>query len=295
MAQIHRGPMAGRTVLVTGGTGGIGRATALGLAAMGAHVAITGRDRGRTEDAAREIRAAGGGQVDVFVADLSSQSEVRRLADEVLQTPSPDRCAGQQRRRVLEHPARHRRRARAHLRPQPSRAVPAHQPAPRPAEAERPGPRGHGRPPTRTAMGRIDFDDLQGERSYSGARAYNQSKLANVLFTYELARQAAGHRRHRQRAASRRGAAPRSEPRTPAGVQRLFVPFMRPFMKTPAQGAATSIHLASAPDLEQVTGRYFADSKPKRSSKRSYDEAAAARLWQVSADLVGLTAPAATS
>ena len=86
MGQIHRGPMTGRTVLVTGGSDGIGRATALGLAAMGAHLAITGRDRGRTENAAREIRAAGSGQVDVFVADLSSQSQVRRLADEVLQS-----------------------------------------------------------------------------------------------------------------------------------------------------------------------------------------------------------------
>jgi retinol dehydrogenase-14 len=91
MEQIHNGAMAGRIVLVTGGTGGIGRATALRLATMGAHLAITGRDRGRTEGAAREIRAAGGGQVDVFAGDLSSQSEVRRLADE-----------------VLEHPARHR-------------------------------------------------------------------------------------------------------------------------------------------------------------------------------------------
>src|SRR5438874_13429304 len=79
-------PMTGKTVLVTGGSGGIGKATALGLATMGAHLAITGRDRGRAEDAAREIRTAGGGQVDVFVADLSSQSEVRRLADEVLQS-----------------------------------------------------------------------------------------------------------------------------------------------------------------------------------------------------------------
>ena len=85
MGQFHSGPMAGRTVLVTGGTAGIGKATALGLAAMGAHLAITGRDRGRAKDAAREIRAAGGGQVDVFVADLSAQSEVRRLADEALQ------------------------------------------------------------------------------------------------------------------------------------------------------------------------------------------------------------------
>ena len=88
MEQVRSGPMADRIVLVTGGTGGIGGATALGLAVMGAHLAITGRDRGRTEGAAREIRAADGGQVDVFVADLSSQSEVRRLADEVLQSLS---------------------------------------------------------------------------------------------------------------------------------------------------------------------------------------------------------------
>ena len=81
--------MAGRTVLITGGTGGIGRATAEGLAAMGAHVAITGRDPVRAEDAAREIRAATGAQVDVFVADLSAQSEVRRLAAEAL-----DACRG---------------------------------------------------------------------------------------------------------------------------------------------------------------------------------------------------------
>jgi retinol dehydrogenase-14 len=79
-------PMAGKMVLVTGASGGIGRATALGLATMGAHLAITGRDRGRTEGAAREIREAGGGQVEVFVRDLSSQSEVRRLVDEVLQS-----------------------------------------------------------------------------------------------------------------------------------------------------------------------------------------------------------------
>src|SRR5688572_26386147 len=85
MKQTPSGLMAGRTVLVTGGSGGIGKATALGLATMGAHLAITGRDRARIETAAREIRAAGGGQVDVIIADLSSQSEVRRLAGEVLQ------------------------------------------------------------------------------------------------------------------------------------------------------------------------------------------------------------------
>ena len=65
---------------------------------------------------------------------------------------------------------------------------------------------------------------------------------------------------------------------------------MRPFMKGPAEGAATSIHVASAPDLEQVTGRYFVRSRPQKSAKRSYDQAAAARLWQMSAQLVGLEA-----
>ena len=138
------------------------------------------------------------------------------------------------------------------------------------------------------SMGRIDFDDLQGERSYSGSRAYNQSKLANVLFTYELARRLRG-------SAVTANALHPGVVRTsfgaedPGGARRLFVPLMKPFMKAPTQGAATSIHVASSPDLEQGTGLFFANSKPKRSSERSYDEADAARLWRVSADLVGLT------
>jgi retinol dehydrogenase-14 len=85
MNEIPGGPMAGRTVVITGGTAGIGKATALGLAALGAHLAITGRDPERAETAASQIRAAGEGQVDVFVADLSAQAEVRRLAGEILQ------------------------------------------------------------------------------------------------------------------------------------------------------------------------------------------------------------------
>ncbi len=290
MEQIRSGPMAGRTVLVTGGSAGIGRATALGLARMGAHVAITGRDRGRAEGAAREIRAAGGGRVDVFVADLSSQSEVRRLADEVRQGLSRvdvlvNNVGGYWNTRHLTADGLERTFALNHLAPflltnllldrlkgsAPARVVTVSSNA--------------------QTTGRIDFDDLQGERSYSGARAYNQSKLANVLFAYELARRleatsVTANALHPGVVSTAFGA------EDPGRVQRAFVPFVRPFMKTPAQGAATSIHLASAPDLEQVTGRYFANSKPTRSSKRSYDEAAATRLWHVSADLVGLTAPA---
>ena len=287
MEQIHSGPMAGRTVLVTGGTAGIGRATALGLATMGAHLAITGRDQERTEGAAREIRAAGGGQVDVFVADLSSQSEVRRLAEEVLQSLSRidvlvNNVGGYWNTRHVTADGLEHTFALNHLAPflitnllldrlkqsAPARVVTVSSNA--------------------QAMGRIDFDDLHGERSYSGARAYDQSKLANVLFTYELARRlpatsVTANALHPGVVSTSFGA------EDPGRVQRLLVPFIRPFMKAPAQGAATSIHVASAPGLELVTGRYCANSKPKRSSKRSYDEAAAARLWQVSADLVGLT------
>jgi NAD(P)-dependent dehydrogenase (short-subunit alcohol dehydrogenase family) len=135
------------------------------------------------------------------------------------------------------------------------------------------------------STGRIDFDDLQGERSWSGSRAYSQSKLANVLFTHELARRLHGsgvtaNALHPGVVQTSFGA------EDPGMVQRLLVPFIRGFMKTPEQGAATSIHLASAPDLDQITGQYFADGKPKRSSKASYDGAVGARLWNVSADLV---------
>jgi retinol dehydrogenase-14 len=292
MKQIVRGPMAGETVLVTGASRGIGKATALGLAKMGAHVAITGRDRDRTEDAAREIRAASGGQVDVFVADLSAQSEVRRLAEEVLQSnPRIDvlvnNVGGYWNTRHVTADGLERTFALNHLAPflltnllldqlaqsAPARVITVSSNA--------------------QAQGRIEFDDLQGTSSYSGARAYSQSKLANLLFTYELARRLKGtpvtaNALHPGVVSTSFGG------EDPASVQRVFIPFLRPFMKTAAQGAATSIYLASAPELEQVSGRYFANSKPKRSSERSYHLAAAARLWQVSAELVKLTDAADT-
>ena len=280
--------MAGRTVVVTGATSGIGRATALGLSTMGAHVAITGRDRDRTEAAAREIRAAGGGQVDMFVADMSSQAEVRRLADELLQTlPRIDvlvnNVGGYWDTRHVTADGLERTFALNHLAPflltnllldrlkksAPARVVTVASNA--------------------QSLGRIEFDDLQDELSYSGTRAYNQSKLANVLFTYELARRlrdtsVTANALHPGVVNTSFGA------EDPAATQRLVVPFMRPFMKSPARGAATSIHVASARDLEQVSGLFFAKRKPRKSSKRSYDEATASRLWLVSADLVGLDA-----
>jgi retinol dehydrogenase 14 len=138
------------------------------------------------------------------------------------------------------------------------------------------------------AVGKMDFDDLQGERSYSGGRAYNQSKLANLLFTYELARRLDGtsvtaNALHPGVVSTSFGA------EDPARLQRLLLPVMRPFMKSVGRGAATSIHVASSPELRTVTGQYFFKSKPKESSKRSRDTTAAGRLWKSSADLVGRT------
>jgi retinol dehydrogenase 14 len=273
-------------VLVTGASGGIGKATALGLARMGAHVTIVGRDRERTEAAARDIRDAAGVAVDVLIADLSSQAEVRRIAAEALQRlPRIDvlinNVGGYWNSRHVTADGLERTFAVNHLAPflltnlllgrltqsAPARVVTVSSNAHR--------------------TGRMDFDDLQGERSYSGSRAYDQSKLANVLFAYELARRLRGtgvtsNALHPGVVRTSFGAD------DPAGIQKFVVPLLRPFMKSPARGAATSIRLATAPELEGVTGGFFMNGKRTRSSKASYDESDATRLWRVSAELVGL-------
>jgi NAD(P)-dependent dehydrogenase (short-subunit alcohol dehydrogenase family) len=284
MTPDREGVMTGRTVLVTGGTGGIGKATAAGLAVLGARVAITGRDRGRAEAAADEIRTANGGQVDVFVADLSSQAEVRRMAAEALaDLPRIDvlvnNVGGYWHTRHVTADGLERTFAVNHLAPfLLTRLL-----------LERLGESGPARVVTVSsnahATGQIDFEDLQGERSYSGERAYSQSKLANILFTYALAKRLQGtsitaNALHPGVVRTSFGA------EDPSGVQRVLVPVLRPFLKSPARGATTSIHLASAPGLAQVSGKYFVNGKPRASSPRSYDEAAAARLWEISEELV---------
>jgi NAD(P)-dependent dehydrogenase (short-subunit alcohol dehydrogenase family) len=282
MDHLHGRPMDGRTVLITGATSGIGRATALGLAALGAHVAITGRNHGRTADTAREITAAGGWNVHVFVADMSSQAQVRRLAGEVLERlPRIDvlinNVGGYWSTRHHTDDGLERTFAINHLAPflltnllldRLERSAPA--------RVVTVASNAH-------TSGRIDFDDLQGERSYSGGRAYSQSKLANVLFSYQLAVRLRGVTANALHPGVVRTAFGGEDP---GRIQRLLVPLVRPVMKSPDQGAATSIHLASAPQLEEVSGRYFANRRAIRSSPPSYEQALAARLWEASADLV---------
>ena len=281
-------PMAGKVVLVTGATGGIGKATAIGLATMGARVGITGRDPVRAEQAAGDIRSASGNPaVDVFAADMSSQAEVRRLAGAVLDAyprlnvlvnnvggfwahrhPTAD---GLEHTFALNHLAPFlltnllldRLKASA-----PARVVTVSSGA--------------------QAAGRIDFDDLQGARSYSGQRAYSQSKLANILFTNELARRIqdtgiTANSVHPGVVRTNFG----SEDQ--AGFFRIISPVVRPFLKTPTQGAWTPIYLASSPDVEGITGQFFAKRKPKTANKAAGDADVTARLWRVSTALVGLT------
>jgi NAD(P)-dependent dehydrogenase (short-subunit alcohol dehydrogenase family) len=279
--------MSGKAALVTGGTGGIGRATAVGLASMGAHVGITGRDPARAEQAAASIAGeSGSAAVDVFVADMSSQAEVRRLAGEVL--------AAYTQLDVLVNNVggfwAHRRQtadgfehtfALNHLAPflltnlllerlitsAPARVVTVSSGA--------------------HSMGRIDFDDLMGAEDYSGQRAYNQSKLANVMFTYELARRLDGT--GVTATALHPGMTNTSfSTEDPHRKMAPIVFVVRPFMRSPKKGADTAVYLASSPEVEGVTGRYFANRKIKESEQSSYDTAITDHLWQVSADLVGI-------
>jgi retinol dehydrogenase 14 len=278
--------MSGKTVLITGGTGGIGRAAAIGLSSMGARVGITGRDRARAEGAAAAIaRESGNPAIDIFVADMSSQADVRRLADEVLVAyPRLDvllnNVGGFWAHRHVTADGLEHTFALNHLAPflltsllldrliasAPARIVTVSSGA--------------------QSLGKIDFDDLMGERRYSGQQAYNQSKLANVMFTYELAKRIEGSGvtatvLHPGVTSTGFGSEDMARGWGP------LIALMRPFMKSPERGAETPIYLASSPEAEGVTGRYFADRKAKKSHESSYDSATTGRLWDVSADLVG--------
>jgi len=274
--------MKGKTCVVTGTTSGIGKETAVALAAAGARVAIVCRTRDKGEPALAEIRQRSGGAVDLFVADFASQRAVRALAVRLAAAlPRVDVLVNNagliMDERVLTEDGLETTFAVNHIGYfllarllQPKLCASA------PARIVNVASRAH-------RSGTIRFDDLMGARGFDGWKAYTQSKLANVVFTYELARRLAGtgvtvNSLHPGVVASGFGNAGPT-------LIRLGVRIGRPFMKTPARGAETSIYLASAPEVQGVSGKYFVNRREARSSHESYDPAIAARLWTVSEEL----------
>jgi len=277
-------PLTGKVCLITGASSGIGRETALGIARLGATTVLLCRDASKARAARDEIRArSGNAAISILLADLASQVSIRSAAAEFLHTYGVlhiliNNAGVVLRHRVMTEDGYEMTFAVNHLAPflltnlllpalragAPSRIITVS------SQAER--------------AGRIDFDDLHGVRRYRGVRAYAQSKLANVLFTYELAERLHGTG-VTANCVHPGGVATGIVRDYPAWVQWLW----RRHFVTPEVGARTSIYLASSPDVEGVTGCYFEPpNRVAKSSPRSYDVATRERLWALSAELTGL-------
>lgn len=277
---------------MTGASSGIGLETARALARLGARVVMVCRDPARAE-AARVLvaEAAGddGAAPIVLLADLADLAAVRRLGDEVDATV--DRLD------VLVNNA--------------GVLVPTRRTSPDGIELTLAtnhlsmfvltdrllgllGADGGGRVVTVSSeahrAARLDWSDLQAERSYSAFRAYGRSKLMNLLFTVELARRTAGTGVTAN--ALHPGVIASGFWRGVGGPLGLAAKVVKPFMTSPEAGAATSVYLAASPDVAGISGRYFAKQREKTPSGAARDADDARRLWDVSQALVGAGAPA---
>jgi len=277
--------MEGKLCLVTGGTAGIGLSTAEMLASRGADLILLGRDEERGRAAVADIEGATGRRPNVISVDLSDQSAVREFCTWLTSThPRLDvlvnNAGAMFGRRRLSADGIEMTFALNHLSyfMLANLLIPSLQAVPR-ARILNVASDAH--------LGTtIDFGDLQGERHYSGWRAYKRSKLCNLLFTYELARRLAGssitaNALHPGFVSSRIGV--RNEWTGP-----LVWKLLTSFAISPERGAETSVYLASSPDVESVSGKYFAKSKVKPSSHASCDPVTAKRLWDLSAELTRL-------
>lgn len=279
--------MAGRVCVVTGANRGIGRATADGLAALGATLVLVCRRLEDGEAVAREIASEHRVRPEVVQADLSSQREIRETA-EAIRSAHPrihvliNNAGLIPKQRETTEDGLEVQFAVNHLAyflltnllldrlvdAAPSRVVSvtsgAHQ------------------------GGRLDFSDLQSERRYDPVRVYGRTKLANVLFTYELARRLGGtgvtaNCLHPGVVATKLMADYMNVPLVGGAIARTFG-------GSTDKGADTSIYLAASREVEGVTGRYFVGRRETRSSPASYDEGLQRRLWEESARLTALTA-----
>lgn len=277
--------MEGKICLVTGATSGIGRETALSLAGVGATLVLGVRDVEKGQRVAEEIsRSTGNRQIEVIEVDLANLASVRRFVGAFKQRYTSlhvlvNNAGLYTNRRTQTPDGFETTMAVNHLGPflltnllvdmlirsAPARIVTVS------SEAQR--------------AGRIHFDDLQLEKDFSGFKAYTQSKLANILFTRQLSRKLEGTG---VTANSVHPGAVRTNFARGGGAMRVMMWLMWPLLKSPTAGARGPIMLSSSPDVEGVTGRYFVGGKPAPSSPQSNDDAACARLWELSSRLVGL-------
>src|SRR2546426_1195063 len=280
--------MQGKICMVTGANSGIGKATALALAQRGATVVMVCRDRARGEEARSEITTTSrNNAVDLLQADLSSQQSIRQLVEtfqhhythlHVLINNAGAAFPGRRRETVdgLEMTFAVNYLAPFLL----TNLLLDVLKASAPARIVNVSSNSH-------EAGYIQMDDLQEEKHYRSMSVYGQSKLAVVLFTYELARRLQGtgvtaNCLHPGFVATHFGQ------RDAGPAFRLLVKLIGSFGTSPEKGAKTSIYLASSPDVEGVTGQYFVKSIPKRSAAISYDESLQRQLWEQSAKLVNL-------
>ncbi len=277
--------MRGKTVVVTGGTSGIGEIAALRLAEAGARIVLVARDRGRAEATLRKLQASSAGVEHAFhLGDLSHVAEVRRVGEAI--------AAAEPRIDVLINNAGamisdldvtdegfERTFATNHLSYVVlTAALRDRLLASAPARIVNTASDAH-------RMAKLDWTDLQSKRDYGGFQAYCRTKLYNVLFTRELARQLDGsgvvaNCLHPGLVNSRFGS-------NATGLGRLGLSIAKSiFGVSPEKGARTIIHLASAPDAADVTGDYWVKQRPARTTAIAADAAAADRLWQATLALL---------
>lgn len=281
--------MKGKTVLITGATAGIGRVTARELADDGARVVFIARNKAKAEETAGWItQATGNRAVEPIIADLAARADVRRAATEFLSRFKDldvlvNNAGGTFSRRTETVDGIEMTLAVNHLAPFLLTNLLID------ALKKRPGARIVTVSSHAHQSARMDFDDLEGRRRYSGWRAYGQSKLANLLFTYELARRLAGtgitaNALHPGFVASEFGM-------NNGGAMRVMMKIAhRLGAISPEEGATTSVYLASSPDVLGVSGKYFVKCREAQSNAASHDEESQKRLWEISRTMTGLPA-----
>jgi retinol dehydrogenase 12 len=278
----------GKTVVITGASSGLGLETARALAAMGARIVMIVRDERRGQDAIASIQTtAPDAQLELVLADLYALAQVRGAAAEVLRRC--DRIDVLVNNAGLIHPRREltvdgfeRTFALNHLAAfLLSYELRERLAASAPARVVTVASMGH-------KFARFDWDDLATMERWRGETwVYGASKLCNIWFAREAARRLAGsgvtsNSLHPGAVASNFGA-------SGSWLWRVAVKLARPFLLSTAKGARTSIYLASAPEVEGVTGEYFVRCKVRKPSRRARDDASAARLWQLSEQLCGVS------